>query len=93
MDPFAPGPRMEMDIPNEHPWVPYIDGYVRRSTATNLIEHGIMTVTLGGVEQLYDLVSVPGINYRNDSIVTNWRMFSRDHLPPGLTASGRAYRS
>lgn len=76
-DPLAPGDRMEVEIPESHPWMTWLKQYADESqTNGGLMRHGVLKVSLGGIEQRYDLLNVD-MDSRGRSLTFKavWRMY------------------
>lgn len=58
-DHFAEGARMTLQIPDSHPWWPWLHQHAHASLDNGgLREHGEVIVSMGGIEQRYDFVNV-----------------------------------
>jgi hypothetical protein len=74
---FRPGARIEMEIPANHPYLQWLHQHQHELMDNGgLMPHGVLTVSLGGVEQRYDLVRVDYEGYRQDAhYQATWRMY------------------
>lgn len=70
---LRPGARIEQKIPLDHPWFQWLSDMDR----SGLMQHGVMTVNLGGIEQRYDLVEVWDTYYDKHmpEVTVIWRMY------------------
>jgi hypothetical protein len=71
-------PEAEIEIPRNHPWFTWLVAYhehVQRNGGR--LEHDVLTVTLGGVTQHFDLIAVKSLDYhgyQEGRTQTVWRM-------------------
>lgn len=74
-DPFAPGARVEVEIPAHHPWMSWLEQYADESQSNGgLMQHGVLTMKLGDTEQRYDLLEV-NMDSRSMTYTAVWRMY------------------
>jgi hypothetical protein len=73
------GSRTEMEIPLHHPWLEWLQRHQHEMMDNGgLAPHGVLTMTLGGVTQRFDLTEVRSLDYRGSgegTATTIWRMY------------------
>lgn len=80
---------MEMEIPESHPWMEWLRQYADESMANGgSMRHGVLTVSVGGVEQRYDLVDVNMDGGRSVTFTARWRMFGKPEQQTGDRSRG-----
>ena len=73
-DPLARGARIKVEIPPTHPWMDWLKRYAHESMDNGgLMRHGILTVSLGGIKQRYDVLNVD--MDRDGNFTAEWRMY------------------
>ena len=70
---FRPGPRLELTFDTTHPWYAWVCKQHERKSELVDKRHATLAVTLGGIEQKFQMISVD-VEYNRDaqSFRTEW---------------------
>jgi hypothetical protein len=75
------GGKLKLEIPNDHPWMDWLTQYAEDRFKDKLLDHGILTVILGGIEQRYDLVeTVAASTHKEFTFYINCKMYGKPEV-------------